>query len=149
MILPALSVKQPWASWIADGNKTIETRTKATDWRGPILIVSPHKPDPRFERAETTPLPLGKALAVTLLARCRLMTRADEQAARCEIYDDAVAWCFKGLWPVTPFHVTGRLGLYDQYLQPEHLGGRDIYDEVQGYFDRAWAAGYRWRKGQP
>lgn len=147
MILPALSVRQPWASMIADGDKTIETRTWATQWRGPILIVASQKPDPHFRASETVGLPLGKALVVTLLAKCRPMTEGDEQAACCRLYEGAYIWKLKGLWPVQPFTVRGRLGLYDQYLQPEHLFGRDLYDGVAEYLDRSIAAGYRWRKG--
>ena len=34
----AISLHQPWASYIADGHKTIETRTWETSCRGDILI---------------------------------------------------------------------------------------------------------------
>ena len=43
--MKALSVKQPWANMIAEGEKTIETRTWSTDYRGEILIVSARDPD--------------------------------------------------------------------------------------------------------
>ena len=43
--LKALSVQQPWANLIADGNKTIEVRSKSTSYRGPLLIVSSKRPD--------------------------------------------------------------------------------------------------------
>lgn len=38
--IPALSLWQPWASLIATGAKTIETRGWRTDYRGPLLICS-------------------------------------------------------------------------------------------------------------
>ena len=34
----ALSLKQPWASTFACGEKTIETRTWSTSYRGPLAI---------------------------------------------------------------------------------------------------------------
>ncbi len=148
MILPAVSIKQPWASKIADGDKSIETRTWETQWRGPILVVSSKQPDPSFPASETAGLPMGKALAVTLLAKCRPMTPADRQAADCECYPRAKAWVFKGLWPVRPFNVQGARGLYDQYLDPEHCFDREIYGLIKGYLDRAIARGFRWRKGK-
>ena len=39
-IMKALSVKQPWASLIASGKKSLEIRTWRTDHRGPLLIVA-------------------------------------------------------------------------------------------------------------
>jgi hypothetical protein len=42
--LAALSIKQPWANMIISGEKTIETRTWSTDFRGDLLIVSSKTP---------------------------------------------------------------------------------------------------------
>lgn len=36
--MKALSIKEPWASLIVEGKKTIELRTWSTHYRGPILI---------------------------------------------------------------------------------------------------------------
>lgn len=36
--IPALSIRQPWATLIAHGFKDVENRTWSTDYRGPILI---------------------------------------------------------------------------------------------------------------
>lgn len=43
--MKALSVKQPWAALIASGQKTIETRTWPTKYRGALLICSSAKPE--------------------------------------------------------------------------------------------------------
>lgn len=41
----ALTIRQPWASLIATGAKTIETRPWRTDYRGPVLIhAGAHRP---------------------------------------------------------------------------------------------------------
>lgn len=86
MMLPALSVKQPWASMIAAGDKSIETRTWWTGYRGPLVICS-------------SALPKGggltrRALCVVFLKHCRPMRVEDERAACCPIYDQAMAWIF-------------------------------------------------------
>ncbi len=36
--MKALSIHQPWASLIAEGHKTIETRTWKTNYRGPLAV---------------------------------------------------------------------------------------------------------------
>jgi len=102
--MKALSIKQPWANLIAAGEKTIETRTWATDYRGPILIVS--SKTPKIE-------PAGFALAIADLVDCRPMTRQDESAARCRIYPNAQSWVLRNIRKIHPFPVRGRLGLYD------------------------------------
>lgn len=43
--MKALSVRQPWASLIAGGHKTIEWRSWRTNYRGPLLICAGKTPD--------------------------------------------------------------------------------------------------------
>lgn len=50
--VPALTVKQPWASLIMTGIKDIENRSWITDYRGPIFIHAGQKWD-------SDPLPEG------------------------------------------------------------------------------------------
>jgi hypothetical protein len=104
VVMKALSVKQPWANMIANGEKAIETRTWSTDYRGDLLIVSSRKPD--------IP-PAGYALAVVRVVDCRRMTKMDESAARCPIYPGAYAWVLDSVRKVNPFPVKGRLGVFD------------------------------------
>lgn len=108
--IKALSVRQPWASMIADGRKTIETRKWATGYRGPLLIVSSAKP--AIE-------PAGQALAIADLVDCRPMTKDDEQAAGCATYPSAQAWVLENIRKITPFPVRGALGLFEVEM-PEH-----------------------------
>ncbi len=43
--MKALTIRQPWASLIAAGVKTIETRSWSTRYRGPLAIhAGKHKP---------------------------------------------------------------------------------------------------------
>jgi len=95
---------------IASGEKTIETRTWSTDYRGPLLIVSSRTP--RIE-------PAGYALAVGTLNDCRPMTKDDEDEACCELYPGAHAWVFTSIRRIEPFPVKGKLGIYDVDYDPE------------------------------
>ena len=89
---------------IASGEKTIETRTWRTDYRGLLLVVSSRKP---------AIAPAGYALATVKLADCRPMEPSDEMAARCACYPGAYAWILQDVRRIKPFVVRGRLGLYD------------------------------------
>jgi hypothetical protein len=105
--MKALSVKQPWASMIASGEKTIETRTWSTNYRGDLLIVS--SKTPKIE-------PAGYALAIVRLVDCRPMTERDQIRACCSIYPDAIAWIFEDVRPIPLFPVRGQMGLFDMNL---------------------------------
>jgi hypothetical protein len=110
--MKALSVKQPWANMIAYGEKTIETRTWATDYRGDILIVSSRNPPIQ---------PAGCAVAIATIVDCRDMTRADELAARCPIYANAKAWVLENVRRLEPFPVKGSLGIYEAAVTEDQL----------------------------
>jgi len=130
MILPALSLKQPWASLIAQGKKTIETRAWGTRYRGPIVICSSQQPKDQG--------PAGVALCVAMLRQCRPMTPEDETLARCRIYDRAVAWCLGKVWPLQPFRVKGQLGLFTVMAPLEMFLSPDDRHEVQQALE--WSA---------
>jgi len=88
-VIKGLSLHQPFASWIADGSKSIETRTWRTSWRGWILVCASRAvPENRLYRD----LPRGVALAVAKVAMCRPMVLADVEAARCPLYPGALSW---------------------------------------------------------
>lgn len=60
-ITKALSIRQPWASLIASGHKTIENRTWQVGYRGPLLIHAGQSGDRRFYKGKT--LDMGAWLA--------------------------------------------------------------------------------------
>ena len=104
-----MSLHQPWASLIASGQKTIETRRWRTSWRRDLLICA-------------TKLPVvpghanGVALCIVRVADCRPMTSADETAACCKRYPRAWAWILEDLRPIEPFPVSGKHRLFDVQL---------------------------------
>lgn len=92
--MKALSVRQPWASAIAAGTKTIEYRRWQTAYRGPLLIVSSKRP-------AIDGLPGGVALAVV-------------QLVDCQPHGDVWGWVFQTVRPLKkPFAVRGQLRLFD------------------------------------
>jgi len=112
----ALSVKQPWASMIASGIKSIETRTKPTRYRGDILIVSSLKADTfarHLQGRYRVEYPLGMALCVANLIACDPMKPEDYERAKCDYYLDLYSWKLDDIRPINPFPVKGMLGLYD------------------------------------
>ena len=111
--MKALSVRQPFANLIADGSKTIEVRSRRTEYRGPLLIVSAKRP------AVT---PAGCALAVVNLVDCRPMTEADEPAAMSKRKPDTWAWVLTDVRRIEPQPVRGQLGLFEAPLRLEDLG---------------------------
>ena len=105
-----LTLIQPWATMIADGKKTIETRTWATPYRGWIAI---HAGKNRLMLGSKDDYPLGQILAVARLVDCRPMEESDERAAQTALYEGAKAWVLEDVRPLaTPIPTTGMLGLW-------------------------------------
>ena len=102
--MKALSLRQPWASLIADGRKTIETRTWRTHYRGPLAIHASARPH--------GDLPTGGIVAVAWLYGCRPMEAADEDAACIARYDGAYAWLLSDVQPIGLIPCKGMLGLW-------------------------------------
>lgn len=121
--MKALCVQQPWASLIARGHKLIETRTWATGYRGPLLIVASKRVDNQAARQLAGTIAglgmmddsflTGVALCTVRLVDCRPMVFADEPWAYCPVYEQAWAWVLDQVQPVAPFPVRGRLGLFE------------------------------------
>ncbi len=121
--MKALSIRQPWASLVAAGHKTVECRSWKTKYRGPLLICS-SKGD--FEINDGLIAPGGMALGVVELVDVRQMTRADlEQSFLPSAwYEDALsgyAWHMKKLYEIKPFPIRGRLNIYNVDIEEKDL----------------------------
>lgn len=118
--MKAISIRQPWAGMIARGQKTIETRTWTTKYRGPLLIVAGRQIDYAALRelrlagvSPTTLFPQGMAIAVVELYDVKTMAAEHEGAAFVKSRPGLFAWYLRGLRTFEPFSVKGRLGLFD------------------------------------
>lgn len=109
--MKAISIRQPWASMIASRQKTIETRSWGTTYRGPLLIVASKRP--LIKGPGSVYLPTGVAVCRCKLINCRPMRKEDEAASCCETYPGAYAWVLGSIQITHGFHVKGRLGLFD------------------------------------
>jgi hypothetical protein len=102
--MKAISIREPWASMITNGLKTIETRTWNTNHRGKLLLCAS-----RIPRSDIS----GKAFAVADLVDVRPMTKDHEKKACCEIYHRAKSWILDNVTPIDTFPVKGQFGLFD------------------------------------
>jgi len=130
--MKAISLYQPYASLIASGKKTIETRRWFTRYRGDLLIVSTLKP-------VVAGLPCGKALCIVEVFDCVPMRPAHEGQACCEWYAGAWAWRLRNIRQIEPFAVKGGRGFYDVKIpMPVALAGtlhdQTMYSRSAGTF---------------
>ena len=113
--MKALSLKQPWAELIANGMKSIETRTWSTMHRGTLLIVASKSADKeamvRFR--VQGPFQRGEAVCIVDLLNCRPMTPEDEKDACCSCEPGRYAWILGDVCRVQPAYIRGQLSLYD------------------------------------
>lgn len=127
--MKSLSIKQPWASLVAAGYKTIECRTWRTPYRGSLLICS-SKGD--VEINDGLIAPGGMALGVVELVDILPMTEQDLKTAFLpeDWHSEALrglAWHVKKMYEIVPFAVKGRLNLFnvDTPLVPLPAGYKD------------------------
>jgi hypothetical protein len=105
-----LSVRQPWASLIASGRKTIELRSRRTRHRGPLVICAASRPwvgEHSFELG-----PLGVSVALVDLVECRPAMPKDARAACIEPPEGWFAWEIRIIRQLPPMPVKGALGLF-------------------------------------
>jgi hypothetical protein len=74
--LPVLSVRQPWASYIAGGLKSIELRSWASEYRGWLWIHASRQPDleaMNLFKLNASEFPTGGLVGIAYLAACALI----------------------------------------------------------------------------
>lgn len=94
--MKALSVRQPWASLIASGAKTVELRTWTTRHRGPLVIVSSSRPRQNPQALVECPAlqPLGALVCIVDLVDCRPAVLDVDELRACTRFADprTLAW---------------------------------------------------------
>lgn len=119
----ALSIRQPWASFILNGNKDVELRTWRTSYRGPLAIHASASLDrdtvrrmaEQFTAEERERLfPLGGFLGAVELLDVRPAIGVPDVAARalCEPAEGDWAWIVGKPRRVAPIPYPGRTGLW-------------------------------------
>lgn len=101
--MKALTVKQPYAAYIADGHKTIEYRSWKTDYRGPLLITAsgtPAKYRETLDDGSIITLPTGCAVCIVDLVDIT-GTSGDYE------------WHLQNPRPVEAVPVKGKLNIWD------------------------------------
>lgn len=106
--MKCLSVKNPYAGWIADGSKTIELRSWRTHYRGPVIICA-------SARGETINhgMPDGVARCIVTLSEVRPFLKSDTGPAKNAWRSGLYAWILTNRRPLPPVPVKGRLSLFD------------------------------------
>lgn len=116
--MKTLSVRQPWATYIAEGLKKLEIRSWQTKYRGPLLISASGKPYKLDDDdGKVVVLPSQVLVCVVDLADCRLITDAsesrDEKLACCGVFPGEFAWVLENARMVKPVSHKGKLMLYE------------------------------------
>jgi hypothetical protein len=105
--MKCLSVKQPWASLIASGRKTVELRTWSTSYRGPIIICASQSP----RRGTSYEIgPLGVAVCLVNLLDVRRFEFGD--CCCCEAGERDLSWVLERIRDLPPVPVKGKLSLW-------------------------------------
>jgi hypothetical protein len=103
----AISLKQPWASLVAEGKKTIETRKWNTKYRGDLLICASQSP-------KLPNLPTGVVLCLVELYHTEPMAVNHEEMACIKVYPKAWSWFLRNIRVMEPtFPVKGKLSFYE------------------------------------
>jgi hypothetical protein len=125
--MKALSVKQPWASLIMSGRKTLEIRGVAIKYRGPLAICSSQLPDKAAVARLDCSGPLGVFLGLVEVVGCRPFAVEDERLALCGVDPQRKLFAWELQCPrklATPPPIKGALGLFDL---ESHLRDADRY----------------------
>lgn len=111
--MKTLALRQPWATYVAEGTKTVEVRTWRTHYRGPLLIVASGKPlELADEAGQLWRLPTRVQVCIVDLLDARPMTPADEPLAHVPCAHGLWAWHVANPRHVRPVPHRGRLNLY-------------------------------------
>jgi len=112
--MKAISVRQPWANMIMNGEKRYEYRSWSTDHRGDLLICS--SGSPKFEGMLS-----GHALCIVNVTDVIKVTRANYrslgQLVAPSYNEKLYAWKLEDVRVVKPFPIKGKLNFY--YIDDE------------------------------
>ncbi|MFP5270304.1 DnaB-like helicase N-terminal domain-containing protein [Coleofasciculus sp.] len=139
-----LSIRQPFATLIAQGRKRYETRGQKTNYRGTVLIHAPQEIDKhsfkRIVKEQDDPalFPTSQVIAVAELADCifmdeRFINEQPDQELAYGLWEPGRwAWKLENIRPLKQSVMgTGALGLWKPNdLLMDRLGGAELCDRV-------------------
>ena len=103
MILPAISIQEPWASMIASGKKTIEVRSWKTNHRGTIVLCASKKVPGKYA---------GHAFALADIIEVRKMEPGDEKHAGGFFDPNQFSWVLSNVRRFKKFPIIGKIGVF-------------------------------------
>ena len=119
--MKALSIRHPWVDLILAGTKTIEIRTWATRYRGPLLLhassaygISERETAARLRLPAPDPATLGAVVGVAKLVDCRPVRLDDWKCAGLPPLEGRLwAWVLAEPRAVGPQPCPGKRTLFD------------------------------------
>jgi hypothetical protein len=115
--MKALSVKQPWATLLVEGQKTIEVRSWQTSHRGHLLICASAAPKNTFwhdkQDDEWRLMHAGCIIGIVDLIDIRPMLESDNDASAGNYQKGAFAWICKPVSFCRPDAIAGRLSIFE------------------------------------
>jgi hypothetical protein len=139
MVIPVITLWQPWATWVILGWKTIETRTHqnfkslagrtiyihagkrwdgnavswAEFWMTPEMRVASHRQN----------YPVGAIIGTAFVKEHRALTSADSQNAliSCDDRYARFGLVLKDIQAVTPIYVSGKQGIWSHPSSTEQI----------------------------
>jgi hypothetical protein len=126
--MKVITIKQPWASHIAFGQKRVENRTWRTSYRGPILIHAGRGFDAHAPMlAGVSDLRANSSGAIIGVAELFAVVSADEALdmlpqSSLQFVEGEFCWLLRDVRPLkTPLPMNGRLGLWEYQITDEQL----------------------------
>ena len=124
----ALSVRQPWASLLVMGIKTVELRNWATSYRGPVIVHASKNIDSSAARRLHLPnMPIGcligeaELVSVEPLTPARWEELSDSHLQHGPYPGGGYAWHFDSVRAFyQPVNCVGKLGLFTVTIEEEN-----------------------------
>lgn len=116
--MKAITIQEPFATFILKGLKHIETRSWATHYRGPIAIHAGKTMFSPIMPAQDYPL-RGKVIATAILVDCvemtsELISTIPNREKELGFYSvGRYAWILENVQPIDPKPARGYPGLWD------------------------------------
>lgn len=118
--MKAISLQHPYAAWVVEGRKPLETRMWSTSYRGPIFIHVSKSIDWAAMTRLGAPYhsaqllnERGRVIGRAELVNCRLMKPEDEPLTLCPWEPRRKVFELQAIERIPSFPARGQLGLFE------------------------------------